>query len=71
MIIVKIPHNDTQLLATKRAIKMSNWCKENGLVHSKDYDWAFRNLSNEIHFRFYSDDQSLATMFALLFNKGR
>ena len=69
MIIVKIPYTDAQLHATKRAIEMSNWCKENGLVHSRDYDWAFMNQLREIHFRFYSDDESRATMFALIWNR--
>ena len=69
MIIVKIPYTDAQLHATKRAIEMSNWCKENGLVHSQDFDWSFMNHLKEIHFRFYSDEESLATMFALIWNK--
>jgi len=69
MIIVKIPYKDAQLYASKRAIEMSNWCKENGLVHSKDFDWSFMGNLKEIHFRFYSDDESRATMFALLWNK--
>jgi hypothetical protein len=69
MIIVKIAYTDAQLHATKRAIEMSNWCKDNGLVHSKHFDWSFRHQLNEIHFRFYSDDESLATMFALLWQR--
>lgn len=69
MIIVKIPYANAQYIATKRAIEMSNWWKENGLVHSQDYDWSFRSELHEIHFRFYSDEQSLATMFVLIWNK--
>ena len=69
MIIIKIPYTDAQLHATRRAIEMSNWCKENGLVHSKHFDWSFMSELKQIHFRFYSDDESLATMFALIWNR--
>jgi hypothetical protein len=69
MIIIKIPYLGATNIAARRAIEMSNWCKENGLVHSKHFDWSFRHQLKEIHFRFYSDDESLATMFALIWNR--
>jgi hypothetical protein len=69
MIIIKIPYIDAQRDAVSRAIEMSQWCKDNGLVHSKDYDWSFMRGQRQIHFRFYSDDESRASMFALMWNR--
>ena len=69
MIIVKIPYLGDTNIAVRQAIEMINWCKENGLVHSKHFDWSFMNHLKEIHFRFYSDEESLATMFALFWNR--
>lgn len=47
------------------AIEMSNWCKEQGLVHGQDYDWALITALREVHFRFYSESESIITIFAL------
>ena len=69
MIIIKIPYLGATNIAVRQAIEMINWCKKNGLVHSQDFDWSFMNHLKEIHFRFYSDEQSLATMFALFWNR--
>jgi hypothetical protein len=66
MKIVKLAyHANNQRLAAMWAIELSNWCKEQGLVHGRDYDWAFMNTIKEIHFRFYSDSESMSTMFTL------
>jgi hypothetical protein len=69
MIIVKIPFTDGQWEASARAIAMSKWCRDNGLEDNKHFDWAFRSNLKEIHFRFYSDEESLATMFAMIWVK--
>jgi len=62
--IVKIPYND-QRGAAGVAIEMSYWCRDHGLVRDLDYDWAFITAEKEIHFRFFNDNDSYATLFAL------
>ena len=50
-------------VATRLGIELSAWCKEQGLVRDHDYDWAFNH--GELHFRFYGDSESYATLFTL------
>ncbi len=50
-------------------IELSRWCKENGLIHGIDYDWALITEKKELHFKFYGDHQSFASMFALKWGK--
>lgn len=64
MKIVRIPYT-YQAKAAMFAIELSNWCKENNLEHGYDYDWALSTHEKEIHFRFYNDAESLATMLTL------
>lgn len=64
MKIIRVSYSN-QKEAAMIAIDMSNWCKENGLRHSYDFDWALITKDKEIHFRFYSDSESYSTLFAL------
>jgi hypothetical protein len=50
-------------------IELSKWCQELGLIRDQDYSWALMTGINEIHFRFYGEDQSFASMFALKWGK--
>jgi hypothetical protein len=50
-------------------IELSKWCQENGLIRDRDYDWALMPGDNEIHFKFYGEDQSFTSMFALKWGK--
>lgn len=47
------------------AIKMSTWCKEQGLVYGKDYDWTFRTPLQTVDFRFFGEFESFGSLFAL------
>ena len=64
MKIVAIPFQD-QRIAAGLAIEMSYWCRDLGLERGRDYDWYFLSQEKKIHFRFYGDRESYATMFAL------
>jgi hypothetical protein len=46
-------------------IELSQWCREHGLVRDKDYDWAFMPNDRAIHFRFYGENESFASLFAI------
>ena len=48
------------------AINMSQWCRNQGLIHDTDYSWSFHPDDNEIVFKFYGDSESWASMFALV-----
>lgn len=61
---VVIPYKD-QRNAVGEAITMSYWCKDMGLIREKDYDWTFKSNEKEICFRFYGEDESYASLFAL------
>ncbi len=55
--------NEGRQFTTQLGIDLSAWCKEQGLVQNRDYDWAFRQ--GELHFRFHCDSESYATLFTL------
>lgn len=61
---ITIPYQN-QRTAVDSAIEMSRWCKGLGLVQNKDYDWAFKSQEQEIYFRFYGDNESVSSLFAL------
>ena len=68
---LKLDHHDCNEFGWRGnlGIELSQWCKDNGLVRDKDYDWALITAKNEIHFRFFGDDPSFASMFALKWGK--
>jgi len=51
--------------STMRGIEMSYWCRDQGLVRDKDYDWAFSTQRKELHFRFFDHAETFATLFTL------
>ena len=66
MKLIVLPFVEHQRLAVNSAIEMSHWCKGHGLLPNRDYDWSFMSNSHEIHFRFYNQAESYATLFALI-----
>lgn len=64
MKVVVIPFVD-QRNAAGEGIAMSYWCRDMGLVREVDYDWALMSATKEIHFRFYGDNESYSSLFAL------
>jgi hypothetical protein len=64
MNIIKLPYKHHSK-ATMAAIEMSRWCQERDMVQGRDYDWAFQTQLNEIHFRFFNDQEQFASFFML------
>ena len=64
MNIIKLPYKNQQK-AAHAAIGMSRWCRDRDLIQGRDYDWAFRTQSHEIHFRFFNDQEEFASFFML------
>lgn len=48
-----------------RMLEMSKWCKDQGLVHGKDYDYCAMDKKKEVHFRFFNEYESMGSMFAM------
>lgn len=70
VIVVKLDLNNHNEAAVKgfragMGIELSRWCQEQGLIHNQDYDWAVITAKKELHFRFYGNNQSVATLFTL------
>lgn len=54
----------TKGIAMRKAIEMSNWCKEYNLVSEKDYVWYLHE--EEVHFMF--NNPKYATLMILRFD---
>lgn len=63
MIAVRLRPRGDMRTTSSLGIELSAWCKQQGLVREHDYDWAF--MQGELHFRFYGDSESYATLFTL------
>lgn len=48
-----------------QALEMSAWCREQGLRIPDDYDYHFDSSNKEIHFRFFGENESVGSMFAM------
>lgn len=48
-----------------RMLEMSQWCKDQVLVHGKDYDYCAMDVKKEIHFRFFNEYESMGSMLEL------
>ena len=46
-------------------LAMSQWCKERGLDYDVHYDWTFRSLDRAVKFRFFDENEPLASLFIL------
>ena len=51
--------------ASERGIDMSRWCKEQGLVAGRDFEWAYNPQDYTVNFTFYGESESFASLFAL------
>ena len=51
--------------AMEEAIRISDWCKEQGLQFQKDYDWHQMSERHQIHVRFYDHCEEMSTLFGL------
>jgi hypothetical protein len=66
VIFIKYPYMEEGF---KKALMLSAWCKSKGMVHGKDYDWAFQTTTSKLYFRFFNNGEKMATMFALTWAK--
>jgi hypothetical protein len=67
MNIVKLPLTDvkTSHRATK-ALEISHWLQDDyGLVRDKDFDWFFMSAAQEVHFRFFNDNEAVASFMLM------
>ena len=51
--------------ASTRGIEMSRWCKEQGLIAGRDFEWAYHPQDYTVNFTFYGEAESFASLFAL------
>lgn len=57
--------DDRPGVRSQRALEMSHWLKDQGLKHGVDFDWYYEPQFQSTRFRFYNENESMATMFAL------
>ena len=51
--------------ASSLGIEMSRWCKEQGLMSGRDFEWAYHPEDYTVNFTFYGESESFASLFAL------
>lgn len=70
--IVQYRHLDFMKLhhASNHAIKLADWCKEQGLIMGLDFEWAVVHADEYISFKFDGKGEKYSSMFALKFGSG-
>ena len=66
---IQMPVGSTVSDAFRTAIKLSAWCKEQGLKHEVDYAWHIPTHEKEfrqIHFVFEEESKMYGTMLVLM-----
>ncbi len=56
--------------ASNHAIKLAEWCKDQGLVMGLDFEWAVVQVDEYISFKFDGKGEKYSSMFALRFGGG-
>jgi hypothetical protein len=56
--------------ASNYAILIADWCKDQGLIMGKDFDWSVWSDDTKITFRFFDSAEKWSTIFALKFGDG-
>jgi hypothetical protein len=66
--IVKLPLKySTPSERAAKALSISHWLqRECGLMRDTDFDWSFMTKENEVHFRFYSDNNEAMESILLM-----
>lgn len=64
MIRIEVPWTD-QREGASFSIELSRWCKEQGLVDYKDYNWQFKPSERVTVFYFEDHCESYASFFQL------
>ena len=67
MNIVKLPLDHTNpAQRAGKALAISHWLQDDyGLVREKDFDWFFMSAAQEVHFRFYNDNEAVASFLLM------
>lgn len=56
--------------ASNYGIKMADWCKDQGLIMGKDFEWSVWSEESIISFRFFDKGEKYSSMLALMFGGG-
>jgi hypothetical protein len=56
--------------ASNHAILLADWCKDQGLIMGRDFEWAVRQDESKINFKFFGESEKYVTMFSLKFGDG-
>ncbi len=56
--------------ASNHAIKLADWCKDQGLIMGLDFEWAVVQAEEFISFKFDGKGEKYSSMFALRFGGG-
>jgi hypothetical protein len=67
MNIIKVPLPDVPASRrSAKALEISHWLQsDHGLTREKDYDWFFMSAAQEVHFRFYDDNEAAASFLLM------
>ena len=56
--------------ASNHAILLADWCKDQGLIMGRDFEWSVWQGDTKINFKFFGEAEKYVTMFALKFGDG-
>jgi hypothetical protein len=56
--------------ASNHAIQLADWCKDQGLIMGRDFEWMVLQTEEKIMFKFMNRGEKYSTMFALRFGGG-
>jgi hypothetical protein len=56
--------------ASNHAILLADWCKDQGLIMGRDFEWAVWQNESKINFKFFGQAEKYGTMFSLKFGDG-
>lgn len=70
--IVQYKHLEFMKLyhASNHAIKLAEWCKDQGLIMGLDFEWAVFQTDEFVSFKFMNKGEKYSTIFALKFGGG-
>ena len=70
--IVRYRHLDFMKLhhASNHAIQLAEWCKDQGLIMGRDFEWAVMQVDEYVSFKFMNKGEKYSSMFALKFGSG-
>lgn len=64
-------HNAIKLHhASNYGIKMAEWCKDQGLIMGRDFEWSVWSGDEKINFKFMGKGEKYSSMFVLIFGGG-